>query len=343
MTKVSVIIPNYNHACFLDKRIQSILDQTYQNFEIILMDDSSTDNSLEIINSYALHPKVSNIIINEKNSGSTFKQWNKGILQAKGEYIWIAESDDFAEPEFLQSLVDKLDQNPSVGLAYCQSWNINERDEIIFSWLKNTEDIDPLKWLSPYINNGHHEIRDCLFLRNTIPNASAVVFRKDLFLKVGMANESFKICGDWMMWQRILSLSDVAYISDHLNYFRTSPQSISKNPLKKTIMALEIIIILKEIEKVVSLDPDKIEKVHSRLLQYWVDLWFLKNEDFFFIIREIRNLNAYDKKLSYKLMTKLLKLLPNYFRYKLKLRSRISDLIFVLKSTIKVHVNKVTK
>ena len=88
---VSVIVPCYNHAPYLKQRIESILNQTYQNFELILLDDVSPDESGEILLSYKDHPKVSHCIINERNSGSTFHQWNKGIALAQGELIWIAE------------------------------------------------------------------------------------------------------------------------------------------------------------------------------------------------------------------------------------------------------------
>ena len=99
---VSVIIPSYNHEKFLKERIDSVLNQTFQDFELIILDDLSPDNSREIIESYRAHPKVSQIIYNEKNSGSTFFQWNKAVLSlAKGEFIWIAESDDVADPKFL--------------------------------------------------------------------------------------------------------------------------------------------------------------------------------------------------------------------------------------------------
>lgn len=76
MIKVSVIVPNYNHHKFLNARLDSILKQTYQNFEIIILDDCSTDENRDIIELYRNHPKVSHIIHNTKNSGSTFIQWN---------------------------------------------------------------------------------------------------------------------------------------------------------------------------------------------------------------------------------------------------------------------------
>jgi glycosyltransferase involved in cell wall biosynthesis len=84
---ISVIVPNYNHAKFLKERIDSILNQTIQDFELIILDDCSTDNSREIIESYRQLPNVS-IFYNSKNSGSPFKQWKKGINRAKGKYIW---------------------------------------------------------------------------------------------------------------------------------------------------------------------------------------------------------------------------------------------------------------
>src|SRR6185312_2167115 len=121
MPIVSVIVPNYNHAKFLDQRIDSIINQTYQQFELIILDDCSTDNSREIIEQYRMHPKVSKIVFNEVNSGSPFEQWEKGIGLATGEYIWIAESDDYADERFIESLMALIKIEPETGLAYCGS------------------------------------------------------------------------------------------------------------------------------------------------------------------------------------------------------------------------------
>ena len=105
MPTVSVIVPNYNHAPYLQERFDSIFNQTFQDFEVIILDDCSSDNSKEIIEEYRNRPQVSHIVHNEKNSGYPFKQWAKGFGLAKGEYIWIAESDDWAELNFLENLV----------------------------------------------------------------------------------------------------------------------------------------------------------------------------------------------------------------------------------------------
>ena len=95
--KLSVIVPNYNYARFLNARIGSILNQSFQDFELILLDDCSTDNSREVLECYRNNPHVSHIVFNEQNSGSPFIQWMKGIELARGEYIWIAEADDLAD------------------------------------------------------------------------------------------------------------------------------------------------------------------------------------------------------------------------------------------------------
>ncbi|MFM7595916.1 MAG: glycosyltransferase family 2 protein [Flavobacteriales bacterium] len=102
-TLVSVIIPNYNHAPFLKERIDSVLNQSYSHVEVILLDDCSSDNSREIIEEYRRNEKVKHIVYNQKNSGNTFIQWQKGVELALGEWVWIAESDDRAHPDLFQN------------------------------------------------------------------------------------------------------------------------------------------------------------------------------------------------------------------------------------------------
>lgn len=131
MSKVSVIVPCYNHARFLKQRIDSILNQTYQDFELILLDDHSTDDSYSICLSYKDNPHVVHVETNKQNSGKPFKQWEKGIRLAKGEYIWIAESDDYAGKEFLSNTVCLLDQHPEARLCLTGSYIVDEKGESI--------------------------------------------------------------------------------------------------------------------------------------------------------------------------------------------------------------------
>lgn len=219
--KVSIIVPNYNHFQFLEKRLVTIFNQTYQNFEVILLDDASTDDSIQILQKYAGHPKVSCFVKNKTNSGSPFKQWKKGIELAKGKYIWIAESDDFSSLNFLEKLIKYTNHNYKI--IYCASNIINQENEILHvdNWASR---MDPKKWNSSYSENGCIEIKNYLRFRNTIPNASAVIFKNDLDINLETASK-MKYCGDWFIWLEILKTGKIFYLNEPLNFFRKHPFS----------------------------------------------------------------------------------------------------------------------
>lgn len=216
---VSVIIPNYNHAKYLPERIESVLNQSFQDFEVILLDDNSSDSSRDVIEKYRNQPKVSHIIFNEVNSGSTFKQWQKGINLAKGEWIWFAESDDYCEPTLLEALLKNIGQCHNVVVSYCQSYIVEEGKE-----LKNlsffTDSVDTDHWKKDYCGEGVDEINKCLLYKCTIPNASAAIFKKSAFLKADKAFTSMRFCGDWMLWVQLLKMGNIAFSAQPLNYFR---------------------------------------------------------------------------------------------------------------------------
>ncbi len=217
---VSVIVPNYRHAHYLRQRIDSILGQTFEDYEVVLLDDCSPDNSREVLESYRGHPRVSQIVYNQENSGSAFKQWNKGVGLAKGKYIWMAESDDWASPELLATLVPMLVANPKVGLAYCQSMVSDEHGQVGTDAVVWTQNLNPNRWHHDHVADGKEEVAKYLLWQNTIPNASAVVFAKDNFLRAGRAPEHMKMCGDWWLWVHMLASAQVAYSAKRLNFFR---------------------------------------------------------------------------------------------------------------------------
>lgn len=232
--KVSVILPNYNHESYLHERIDSILEQTFQDFELIILDDHSSDNSKDIIEKYRNHPKVSQIIYNNTNSGSTFYQWNKGVSLAKADYIWIAESDDVADERLLQTLYDKITEDDDITIAFCQSYRMNQFGEVTGDWLDQTIDIDEGNYYSKDFKiNGHEFIKKFLIKKNTIPNASGVLFRKDAFLSVGQSDTSIGYIGDWLMWLKLATIGDIAFSSQRLNYFRYHDKSFAVRSLKQ--------------------------------------------------------------------------------------------------------------
>ncbi len=223
---VTVIIPNYNHAPFLEQRLKSVFSQTYQDFEVIILDDCSLDESKLIIEQYKEHPKVAHILFNEKNSGSPFKQWQKGIRLAQGKYIWIAESDDYCDEKFLQIALQELTESES-DLFYCLSCQVSREGEMLNKLEWWYEDLNNRRWQNGYVNEASEEIRSYLTKKNTIVNASAVVFRKTDKLQAFISSIlNYKYCGDWMFWLQYLSNSSkICYSIKTTNYFRAHSQT----------------------------------------------------------------------------------------------------------------------
>jgi glycosyltransferase involved in cell wall biosynthesis len=235
MPKVTVITPNYNHSRYLPQRLDSILAQTFEDFELIILDDASTDNSREIIESYANDPRVKTIF-NAENNGNTFKQWNLGLTHARGEYIWFAESDDYADPTLLETLVDRLDRHANVGLAYCQSWVVDENSNKLFNYNEYLELLNGVsQWRSDYIISGQDECTTYLFWYNTIPNASAVLLRRVFLDRSGGVPREMLMCGDWMTYVNVLSISDIAFISQPLNYYRQHGHTVRARLYEKKV------------------------------------------------------------------------------------------------------------
>lgn len=272
MPKVSVIVPNYNHARYLGQRLKSILDQTFEDFDLTYLDDASSDDSNVVFAEFASEARIK-AIYNESNSGSPFKQWNKGVRSTTGEYIWIAESDDVAAPNFLATLVPILDKNPDVGLAYCQSCQIDTNNVVINQsmdlWLK---DLSPDRWTRDFVNNGKVECQEYLISKNTIPNASAVLIRRSVYEAIGGAEEKLSLAGDWMTWIRILLKSDIAFCAQMLNSFRTHKSSVRSNSVLNGTEIYECLVIRQDLIENVSILPETLAKLQEELIVSWVNL-----------------------------------------------------------------------
>lgn len=247
MPKVTVITPNYNYARYLPRRLDSILAQTFRDFELIILDNASTDDSRRVIESYLHDPRV-RAVFNERNNGSVFKQWNLGLRQATGEYVWIAESDDYAEPTLLETLVDRLDRHPNVGLAMCQSWIIDEEgrtysnfpDLLRFAYHDLVGDLS--FWGEEFVADGREFCLKHLYKCNEIVNASAVLFRRSVLDAVAGAPEDMRLSGDHMTYVKILMRSDFASVPAYLNYFRTHPAtSRARTPREQAVRELRAI------------------------------------------------------------------------------------------------------
>lgn len=209
---VSVIIPNYNHAQYLKQRIESILHQTYSDFELIILDDYSTDTSKEIIESYSANPKVSHVVYNAENGGTPFKQWNKGIELAVGDWIWIAESDDFAEPEFLEKMMNQAAIHTNVGLLYCTNHWVDKNGTKILPTLED-KPID--------VFEGRYYILNKMLYENEIPNVSSALFQKKTYTLINsVLYEHMKLCGDWFFYILLSEQTDVLALNKAYNNYR---------------------------------------------------------------------------------------------------------------------------
>ena len=217
---LSVIIPNYNHSKFLEQRINSVLNQDFDDYEIIILDDNSTDNSYEIINKFRSNKYVSHIVFNKTNSGSPFLQWQKGFELSSGEYVWIAESDDYADEKFLSTIIPLLKEHRGAPIAYCYSQfvDINGND------LKMGHNIISK---NPRFYTSTNFIKKKLLLGNTICNASAAIFKKDVLKCIDDSYCKFKAAGDWLFWIEIAEKGTVIEVRQQLNFFRQHQMKVS--------------------------------------------------------------------------------------------------------------------
>lgn len=222
---VSVIVPNYNYARYLTPRIESILQQTFTEFELILLDDASTDGSVPILETYRNNPHVSHLIVNSENTGSPFKQWMKGILLAQGKYVWIAEADDLAEPLFLETCVRLAEAYADTAICYTGSVLIDEQGA--------TEKRDINHW-GKRARKGHAYFdgpsfaAHNLYWKNYTVNASGILFRREYAVKLSQSEFlDMRYCGDWLFWFQMAMQGGVVEVYQNLNYFRQHMQKVT--------------------------------------------------------------------------------------------------------------------
>lgn len=221
MFTVSAVIPNYNHGSFLKQRIDSVINQSFPVYEIIILDDCSTDNSIDVINQYSNHPLVKHVVINEENSGSPFLQWQKGIDLATGDWIWIAESDDYAHSDFLLEMRKLSTQFTNAGFLYCDSFILNEKDEVIsnFETLKGAK-IRTNRWSGAHTNYGLNELLDFMLIHGTVNNSSAALFKANIIKSFSIINPLLRYTGDKLVFCKMLLETDIAYSPSKYNYYR---------------------------------------------------------------------------------------------------------------------------
>ena len=252
--KVSVVVPNYNYAKFLKKRLKTILRQTYPIYELIILDDASKDESVKIIEKQLARIKKKypelrvQFIKNEKNSGKVMMQWERGFEAATGEFVWIAEVDDSSRRNFLKEVMVGF-EDPEVVLSYCESAIINGSGILIapnFRWSRDKEKTGHFK--NSYINDGVREVEEIMAVRCTIPNVSAAVFRKTPnipYQKYFKMAEEFEQVGDWFFYVKLLKHGKISYNRKSLNVFRVHSGSRTDRTRKGGVHFREIMEMYK--------------------------------------------------------------------------------------------------
>ena len=208
MPKVSIIMSVYNGEKFLKESVDSILGQTFKDFEFIIIDDGSKDSSKSIIESYS-DPRIN--LISRENKGLT-PSLNEGLKLARGKYIARMDADDVATPWRLEKQVEFLDSNPEIGL--CGSWAIiiNEEGEKIGEYKLPTT---------------KKRLKRVMFWHNPFIHPS-IMFRKEIIQLVGFYNEKIKYAQDYEYWSRIIRIFPGANLPEFLMKYRIVKKSMTR-------------------------------------------------------------------------------------------------------------------
>ena len=273
--KVSVVIPNYNYEKFLMPRLYSILNQTEKLYEIILLDDKSSDGSRALIDEFIYNVKdyinVSKIY-NEENTGCAFKQWERGFKLAKGDYVWIAEADDCCSKYLLKNILKPIKENKDIYISYADTAFINEWDKIFLKTIKHEIDLRKTgHWDKNFINLGKDEINTYCFLNCTIANVSSCVIKNDNYNEIFTKITEYRQAGDWLFYANVMDRGYISYIDKPLNYYRVHGNNITST-MKKQKHLDEIKRIHKEmysLTKITNWHDEEFKKRYDFLEEVW--------------------------------------------------------------------------
>lgn len=242
--RVSVIIPNYNYARYIESRLQSVFDQSYPIFEVIVLDDASTDGSLHAIEDViARTGRRVRVEAAGTNSGNVFRQWRRGLEMARGDLIWIAEADDLSDPTFLARLVAAMQSEPEARFAFCDSRAIDGESAPLYESYKGYYAAYGDQGLA---RDGTFEAREFMrrFLaaRNLILNASSVLWNashlRSVFTRLGDEAFRFTCAGDWRIYLESCRMGGkVQFVADCLNVHRRHQASVTHSLSKSQHLA----------------------------------------------------------------------------------------------------------
>lgn len=305
MNKITIIIPSYNHKEFLHDRLSSIQEQTYKSWELVIIDDCSTDGSTEVLQKFVNSniEKVTHYIVNKKNSGSGYKSWEKGIELAKTKYIWIAETDDYSEPTFLEETLRILETDENISVTFCSSNYVDKNKKFLYNTERRTQDL--------CVSDGGFKTFDSFAFLDKMPtntyitNGSSVVFRKPE-KKIPTEIFSFKQSSDQFLWTYLIKNKSFSFLNKSLNYFRRHENSTTTkmNVLSNKKIYEENIKYLNYFNQ-----KDKFQMLLNHYIKHY--LWDNKKDLFNYgFLKEINNI----KYLNTKYYLSLTKFIFNKFK-----------------------------
>jgi hypothetical protein len=171
-------------------------------------------------------------LINNSINLGTFKQWEKGFIEANYEYVWIAEADDYCSHMFLNKTLKSLNSKRDVVMSYVDTGLIDENGLFLDSLKLHIDYQSSGHWNGDYINKGIDEIKQYSYLNNTIANVSSVVFRKKIgidYPALFSQSRNYKQAGDWVFYLNYMQLGDIAYVDKTINYYRLHGNNVSSS------------------------------------------------------------------------------------------------------------------
>ena len=258
---VSVIVPNYNHARFLEQRLRSIYDQTYRHIELIVLDDASKDDSRDVIARLLEDcPFPFRTAFNDIGTGNPFRQWQRGLSMAEGELIWICESDDFADPAFLANLVPSFAEM-SVKMALGRIEFCKSDGSAMAGMAGFREAAEPGIWDKPLARPAAHWFRSAFAMRNIVANVGGCVFRNQhVDASVWDQATQYRIAGDWFLYIHLLGSGKLAYSPDAVTYFRQHEANTSARNFDKLYYYDECWAVQQEIRRHWAVDAEASER-----------------------------------------------------------------------------------
>jgi glycosyltransferase involved in cell wall biosynthesis len=250
--KVSVIMAVLNGECFIDEAIQSIVDQTYKNVELVVVDDGSTDRTRDRVDAFRDRLEIQ--YVRHETPRGIAPSMNDGVRHATGELITFLDHDDAWVPDFLQTQTSYLDEHPDVGMVHCDFQTIDPQGAVIQGSIA--------AWRGRSRPSG--SVFPQLFMDSFVVGNS-VLIRRECFARLGLFDESLR-WGDYLMWMRIARHYRVDYVDRVLTKYRQHPTQSTRNLIADPPDAPPA--ALKAIERVLELYPEIRAELGERTVRH---------------------------------------------------------------------------